>query len=148
MLLADEPTTALDVMVQAQILELLLRLTRELGLWLIVLVTHDLPLVAAAVRPRGGDVRRRDRRDRATRGRCTTTRSHPYTRMLFAATPDLLGDDDVLVRSPVRRRGSTTEIAGCPFEPRCDSRVRAVPDGAPAAGSSWARAVTAMVHRP
>ena len=45
LLLADEPTTALDVMVQAQILELLVRLTDELGLAL-VLVTHDLPLVA------------------------------------------------------------------------------------------------------
>ena len=63
-LLADEPTTALDVMVQAQILELLISLSNDLGLAL-VLVTHDLPVVAqvcgrAAVMYAG-----RDRRDRA-----------------------------------------------------------------------------------
>src|SRR5207245_190873 len=48
-LLADEPTTALDVMVQAQILELLVRLTEDLGLAMI-LVTHDLPVVAQVCR--------------------------------------------------------------------------------------------------
>ena len=88
-LLADEPTTALDVMVQAQILELLVRLTRDLGLSMI-LVTHDLPVVAqvcdrAAVMYAGEIV---EMGDMAT---IYHDPRHPYTRMLFAATPDLLG---------------------------------------------------------
>ena len=88
-LLADEPTTALDVMVQAQILELLVRLTRDLGLAMI-LVTHDLPVVAqvcdrAAVMYAGEIV------EMGATATSTTTPRHPYTRMLFAATPDLLG---------------------------------------------------------
>ena len=57
LLFADEPTTALDVMIQAQILELLEKIQRELGL-AIVLVTHDLGVVAEIVRDGGGDVRR------------------------------------------------------------------------------------------
>jgi len=117
-LLADEPTTALDVMVQAQILELLVRLTRDLGLSMI-LVTHDLPVVAqvcdrAAVMYAGNIVEM---------GRMTTIYHdprHPYTRMLFAATPDLLGDEDVqsIPGAPPRL---DREIVGCPFTPRCDS---------------------------
>ena len=60
LLIADEPTTALDVTVQAEILVLLRTLQRELDLS-VVLVTHDLGVVADVVRPRGGDVRRSDR---------------------------------------------------------------------------------------
>ena len=93
-LLADEPTTALDVMVQAQILELLTRLSDELGLALI-LVTHDLPVVAqtcerAAVMYAG---------EIAEQGPMETLfhqPRHPYTRLLFAATPDLYGNDQVV----------------------------------------------------
>ena len=62
-LIADEPTTALDVMVQAQILELLDALCRDLGLALI-LVTHDLPVVAQLCDRARRHVRRRDRRER------------------------------------------------------------------------------------
>ncbi|MDP9343609.1 MAG: ABC transporter ATP-binding protein [Actinomycetota bacterium] len=116
-LLADEPTTALDVMVQAQILELLVRLTEELGLAL-VLVTHDLPVVAqvcerAAVMYAGEiieqgsiDVLFHDPR-------------HPYTRLLFAATPDLFGDERVasIPGAPPRL---DRPLEGCPFRPRCD----------------------------
>jgi peptide/nickel transport system ATP-binding protein len=116
-LLADEPTTALDVMVQAQILELLVRLTDELGLSLI-LVTHDLPVVAqvctrAAVMYAGEIVEQGPTRDLYHDPR------HPYTRMLFAATPDLHGTQAVesIPGAPPRL---DRELQGCPFAPRCD----------------------------
>jgi len=118
-LLADEPTTALDVVVQDGILKLLTRLSDELGLAL-VFVTHDLAAATAtctriAVMYAGrvveegpvGDIRR--------------TPSHPYTRQLFAATPDLLDSRAVtfISGSPPRL---DRPIDGCPFAPRCDLR--------------------------
>jgi oligopeptide/dipeptide ABC transporter ATP-binding protein len=117
-LLADEPTTALDVMVQAQILELLVRLTRDLGLSMI-LVTHDLPVVAqvcdrAAVMYAGEIV------EMGAMSSIYHDPRHPYTRMLFGATPDLLGDAEV-VSIPGAPPRLDREIAGCPFAPRCDS---------------------------
>jgi peptide/nickel transport system ATP-binding protein len=116
-LLADEPTTALDVMVQAQILQLLVRLTVELGLAL-VLVTHDLPVVAqvctrAAVMYAGEIVEQGP-----TRALYHDPR-HPYTRMLFAATPDPYGSHAVESIPGVPPR-LDRELVGCPFEPRCD----------------------------
>ncbi len=117
-LLADEPTTALDVMVQAQILELLLGLANDLGLALI-LVTHDLPVVAqvcerAAVMYAGEIVEAGPIDELFHRPR------HPYTRLLFAATPDLYGDEAVasIPGAPPRL---DRQIVGCPFQPRCDS---------------------------
>jgi len=116
-LLADEPTTALDVMVQAQILELMLRLTRELGLAL-VLVTHDLPVVAqvcerAAVMY-AGEIVESGRLDDLFH-----QPKHPYTRMLFAATPDLFGEDEVL-SIPGAPPRLDRDLVGCPFRARCD----------------------------
>ena len=118
-LIADEPTTALDVMVQAQILELLDRLCRDFGLALI-LVTHDLPVVAqvctrAAVMYAGEIVEsgRVDDLYHAPR--------HPYTRLLFAATPDLgaqVGDIASIPGAPPRL---DRPLMGCPFRERCDS---------------------------
>jgi peptide/nickel transport system ATP-binding protein len=123
-LLADEPTTALDVMVQAQILELLVRLTHDLGLSMI-LVTHDLPVVAqvcdrAAVMYAGEIV------EMGNMSTIYHDPRHPYTRMLFAATPDLLGDEDV-VSIPGAPPRLDREIAGCPFTPRCDSAFAPCP---------------------
>ncbi len=116
-LLADEPTTALDVMVQAQILELLTKLSQELGLAL-VLVTHDLPVVAqvcqrAAVMYAGriaeaGPIDALFHEPR-----------HPYTRLLFAATPDLFGDEEV-VSIPGAPPRLDHDIIGCAFRDRCD----------------------------
>jgi len=117
-LLADEPTTALDVMVQAQILELLVSLSEELGLAL-VLVTHDLPVVAqicqrAAVMYAGEIV------ETGTTDALFHDTRHPYTRLLFAATPDLYGTQDVasIPGTPPRL---DEPVTGCPFRPRCDS---------------------------
>ncbi|HEY3774577.1 MAG TPA: ABC transporter ATP-binding protein [Solirubrobacteraceae bacterium] len=116
-LLADEPTTALDVMVQAQLLDLLTSLSAELGLAL-VLVTHDLPIVIetcqrAAVMYAGRIA------EEGSIARLTAEPAHPYTRMLLAATPDL--DDDRPTRSidgaPPRL---DRPIVGCSFRDRCD----------------------------
>jgi peptide/nickel transport system ATP-binding protein len=116
-LIADEPTTALDVMVQAQILELLDALCRDFGLAL-VLVTHDLPVVAqlcdlGAVMYAGEIVERADLET------LYHSPGHPYTRLLFAATPDLSGDGEV-VSIPGAPPRLDRPVQGCPFQPRCD----------------------------
>jgi len=128
-LLADEPTTALDVMVQAQILELLTGLAHDLGLAL-VLVTHDLPVVAqvcerAAVMYAGEIVETGRMEDLFHAPR------HPYTRLLFAATPDLYGEEDVasIPGAPPRL---DREIVGCPFRERCDRAFERCRDERPA----------------
>jgi peptide/nickel transport system ATP-binding protein len=117
-LLADEPTTALDVMVQAQILQLLTALTIDLGLALI-LVTHDLPVVAqvcerAAVMYAGEIV------ESGPVDALYHLPRHPYTRLLFAATPDLDTDGDPVVSIPGAPPRLDRPIVGCPFQPRCD----------------------------
>ena len=119
-LLADEPTTALDVMVQAQILELLIRLTDELGLAMIM-VTHDLPLVSQVCQ-RAAVMYAGRISEIGTTSELYHHPQHPYTRMLFRATPDLLAERDVISipGSPPRL---DQEIIGCPFRPRCDAAI-------------------------
>ena len=116
-LLADEPTTALDVMVQAQILDLLERLTGELGLAL-VLVTHDLPLVietcdTVAVMYAGRVV------ERGPTATLHQSAAHPYTRRLFDAVPDLSGDSRVEAIPGLPPR-LDQHLPGCSFASRCD----------------------------
>jgi oligopeptide/dipeptide ABC transporter ATP-binding protein len=128
-LLADEPTTALDVMVQAQILELLVALADDFGLAL-VLVTHDLPIVAqvcerAAVMYAGEIV------ESGPTDSLFHAPRHPYTRLLFAATPDLYGEEEV-VSIPGAPPRLDRAIVGCPFRPRCDSAFGRCVDDRPA----------------
>ena len=116
-LLADEPTTALDVIVQAQILELLRSVTAELGVAMIF-VSHDLPAVAqvcdrAAVMYAGTLV------EEGPVGSLLREPRHPYTRMLFGATPDLRA---AVPPRPIPGTPPRLDepIAGCAFAPRCD----------------------------
>ena len=116
-LIADEPTTALDVMVQAQILELLDSLCRDFGLALL-LVTHDLPVVAQLC-DRGAVMYAGELVEHGSVDALFHAPRHPYTRLLFAATPDLHGDG-----LPASIPGAPPRLdrqnEGCPFRPRCD----------------------------
>jgi peptide/nickel transport system ATP-binding protein len=116
-LLADEPTTALDVMVQAQILELLTRLSGELGLG-VILVTHDLPVVAQ-VCDRAAVMYAGEIAETGPMEALYHDPRHPYTRLLFSATPDLYGEDEVtsIPGAPPRL---DLQCTGCAFRPRCD----------------------------
>jgi oligopeptide/dipeptide ABC transporter ATP-binding protein len=124
-LIADEPTTALDVMVQAQILELLDGLCRDFGLALI-LVTHDLPVVAqlcdrAAVMYAGEIV------ESGPVDALYHSPRHPYTRLLFAATPDLRARNGEIASIPGAPPRLDHPLEGCPFRPRCDSAFEPCP---------------------
>jgi peptide/nickel transport system ATP-binding protein len=116
-LVADEPTTALDVTIQAQILELLQALRRETGMAL-VLISHDLGVVSetcdrVCVMYAGRIV------EQAPVGRLLESPGHPYTRGLLGALPPLDGPRRPLLAI----RGSVPEPwampPGCPFAPRC-----------------------------
>jgi peptide/nickel transport system ATP-binding protein len=119
-LLADEPTTALDVVVQASILELLDRLAVELDLAL-VLVTHDLGAAVStctrmAVMYAGRVVEEGSIDD------LRKAPEHPYTRQLFAAIPDLY-ESKVVTAIPGAPPRLDQPITGCPFAPRCNVRM-------------------------
>lgn len=115
-LLADEPTTALDVMVQAQILDLLVRLGDELGLAL-VLVTHDLPMVAQAC-TRAGVMYAGSVVETGPMAELYHHPRHPYTAALFAATPSLRhpANGQSIPGAPPRLDRA---LVGCSFADRC-----------------------------
>lgn len=116
-LLADEPTTGLDVMVQAQILQLLEELSADLGL-AVLFVSHDLPALAQ-VCPRAAVMYAGRVIEQGPITSLLDSPAHPYTRMLFAATPDI--DKDVTVASiPGAPPRLDRALAGCAFADRCD----------------------------
>ena len=128
-LLADEPTTALDVMVQAQILELLVSLADDFNLALI-LVTHDLPVVAQ-VCERAAVMYAGEVAEAASIDALFHTPRHPYTRLLFSATPDLHAGGERVVSIPGAPPRLDRPIVGCPFQPRCDRAFEPCPTVTP-----------------
>jgi oligopeptide/dipeptide ABC transporter ATP-binding protein len=117
LLLADEPTTALDVTVQRGIIELLTDLRRETGMALI-LVTHDLTLIESigdtvAIMYGGMVV------ETGPAQTVLTSPAHPYTRALLAARPSAARKGERLMAIPGGPPGIADRPAGCPFAPRC-----------------------------
>jgi oligopeptide/dipeptide ABC transporter ATP-binding protein len=128
-LLADEPTTALDVMVQAQILELLVSLAADFDLAL-VLVTHDLPIVAQ-VCDRAAVMYAGEVAESASIDALFHSPKHPYTRLLFAATPDLQASAERVASIPGAPPRLDKPLVGCPFQPRCDRAFEPCPTVTP-----------------
>jgi oligopeptide transport system ATP-binding protein len=117
LLIADEPTTALDVTVQAQILDLIRRLQRELGM-AVIFVTHDLGVVAGLC----------DRVQVMYAGRIVETAGaeslyrsplHPYTRALQRSIPGLQPKGRELYSIPGLPPDVSKPLPGCAFAPRC-----------------------------
>ncbi|MFC0266718.1 ABC transporter ATP-binding protein [Kushneria aurantia] len=117
LLIADEPTTALDVTIQAQILELLLRLQEEKGMALI-LITHDMGVVAETARNVIVQYAGRQVEKQEVRSLFAAPR-HPYTEALLSALPERSGDADRLPTIPGVVPGQHDRPTGCLFNPRC-----------------------------
>jgi peptide/nickel transport system ATP-binding protein len=120
LLVADEPTTALDVTVQAQILELLLRLQQDLGMALL-LITHNLGIVARAAHRvyvmYAGQVVESGPVEDVLRAP-----NHPYTRALMGAVPSLEKAAQRLEGIPGSVPPADSWPVGCRFHPRCARR--------------------------
>ena len=121
LLIADEPTTALDVTIQAQVLELLKQLTTETGT-AVILITHDLGVVArmtrrVAVMYAGKVV------ESAPTGELFANPKHPYTVGLLHSIPRLDGEVGMLRPIEGSPPDLRTEPMGCPFAPRCAWRL-------------------------
>ncbi|OED36452.1 dipeptide ABC transporter ATP-binding protein DppD [Chromatiales bacterium (ex Bugula neritina AB1)] len=117
LLIADEPTTALDVTVQKEVLDLMLDLQRRTGT-AIILISHDLGVIArncneVAVMYRGKII------EKAPTDKLFSNMTHPYTRGLLASIPSVDQDRDWLEAIPGRVPLIDEKITGCAFHPRC-----------------------------
>ena len=118
LLIADEPTTALDVTIQAQILELIKKLKQETGTS-VILITHDLGVVAGmtdhVIVMYAGKVF-----EQASTAELFSRPGNPYTKGLLRSVPDPTDEQGQLYQIP----GSPPDVAhlppGCPFAPRCE----------------------------
>jgi len=142
LLIADEPTTALDVTIQAQILEVLAELRAKFGLTMLF-ISHDLAVVSqvadrVAVLYAGNLVELGSKQD------IFHGAAHPYTRGLLNAVPTLKTDRN---RPLQTIEGTVPPLhlvpTGCPFEPRCGLRMeecaRILPELVEISGGHWAR---------
>jgi oligopeptide transport system ATP-binding protein len=116
-LIADEPTTALDVTVQAQILELIRRIQQEHGM-AVVLITHDLGVVAG-VSDRVLVMYAGKIMESASTGDLFRAPRHPYTRALMASLPAANTRGNTLYTIPGLPPDAIQVLPGCPFAPRC-----------------------------
>jgi peptide/nickel transport system ATP-binding protein len=129
LLIADEPTTALDVTIQAQVLDLLKDLQRRQGMAML-LITHDLGVVARMA-DRVGVMYAGQLVEVATRHDFFARSGHPYSRRLFAALPDAARRDRRLATIPGSVPALDTDFPGCRFADRC-GEVMPVCRGTPA----------------
>jgi oligopeptide/dipeptide ABC transporter ATP-binding protein len=130
LLIADEPTTALDVTIQAQILELLMDLRDEFGM-AIMMITHNMGVIAETadrvlVMYAGRMV------EQAPAGRLFDHPLHPYTRGLLSCVPTLDQDQDRLVAIPGNLPEPSRRPSGCRFSVRCVHAVAACGEAIPA----------------
>ena len=141
LLVADEPTTALDVTIQAQMIELLLDLKQRLGMS-ILLITHNLGIVGdiadrVAVMYAGQIV------EMAPASQLLRRPLHPYTRVLMDSVPKLGGDARRLKAIPGQVPSLTAMPTGCRFHPRCPWRQpdcsQETPELAEVEPSRWVR---------
>ncbi|MEM0946629.1 MAG: oligopeptide/dipeptide ABC transporter ATP-binding protein [Pseudomonadota bacterium] len=137
LLIADEPTTALDVTVQNQIMALLEEVRAEFGT-AIILITHDLGIVAGfcdrTIVMYGGRIM-----ETGPTAALFDTPAHPYTRGLLSAIPRLDADHKVLPTIEGEPPNMTGLPPGCPFHPRCNRAIDACTETMPALANAGKR---------
>ena len=144
-LVADEPTTALDVTIQAQILDLLKDLQKKHGMGLL-LITHDLAVVSGmahrvALMYAGQIV------EVASAAEFFASPQHPYAKLLLRALPDMAKRGERLAAIAGTVPALSQEFKGCRFAPRCDQVFDACHGTVPALLEAGSRSVRCLLYR-